>query len=104
MASTARHWQDRHHALPRAAAAVSAVLADLSRTGTLSWDAGHLQALRTEPPTTLSTAYSSDGVDAMLVGGEAAADSGRMMDPESYSVDIESLFGSDDWGSAFQSG
>ena len=103
MASPARHWQDRHQALPRAAAAVSAMLADLSRTGTLSWDEGHLHALRREPPRK-STEYPSDAVEAMLVGGEAAADSRRMMDPGSSSVDVESLFGSDDWGSAFQSG
>ena len=104
MASTTRHWQDRHYALPGAAAAVSAMLADLSRTGTLSWDEGHLHSLRTEPPAKMLMAYPSDDVEAMLVGGEAAADGRRMMDPSPSSVDVESLFGSDDWGSAFQSG
>ena len=104
MASPALHWQDRHHALPRAAAAVSVMLADLSRTGTLSWDDGHLYALKSRAHTTLSMPNSSNAVEAMLSSGEAAADSRRMMDPGSSSVDVESLFGSDDWGSAFQAG
>ena len=104
MASPAGHWQDRHQALPPAAAHVSKMLADLSRTGTLSWDEGHLHALRTSPSRTLSMTSSSDGIEAMLAGGEAAADGRRMMEPGSSSMDLESLFGSDDWGSVFQSG
>ncbi len=104
MASLTRHWQDRHQALPRAAVAVSAMLADLSRNGTLSWDKGHLHALRAESPTSLSMPNTSYAVEAMLSGGEGAADSRRMMDAGPSSMDVEMLFGSDDWSSAFQPG
>lgn len=103
MASSPDHWQARHHALPEAVQVVSAIAADLSRSGRLSWDEGTLRSLRTNPPRARVTTADPDDVQAMLDDGDAGADSGRMMGG-APAPDVESLFDSDDWGSLFRSG
>ena len=102
MASSPDHWQGRHHVLPRAAEVVSAIVADLSRTGRISWDEGTLNALRAEPAHAQVTTANPGDVQAMLAGGNADSDSGRMMNG-GPAPDVESLFSSDEWGALFQS-
>lgn len=101
MASPPLHWQERHHATPKAVVAVTASLSDLSRTGALSWDDGYLRALRTEPTSVGLTIYPSEAVETMLSGGEAMAERGGIRAQGQSAPDVETLFGSEDWGALF---
>lgn len=101
MVSSAPHWQDRHAALPRAADEVAAIMTELSKTGKLSWDTGHLFSLRTTRPPADPAYFLADMVGSALAGGEGSAESGAMMGPGPPAPDVETVFDSVDWGAVF---
>lgn len=102
MAAPTEPWQGRHRALPAAAAAVSGIIAELARTGRLSWNEGTLAELRNRPHRGYVGWIDVAQLERILSEGDEAADKGLMMG-NGTPTDLDSIFGSDDWGAAFGS-
>jgi hypothetical protein len=102
MAAPVDHWQQRHTALPLVTSVTSKIIADLARTGSVSWDQGALAALQAAPMHHELGYLDVNQVMEMLAAGDdgdaaaSVANSGGL-------GDLDSIFGSDDWGSGFAS-
>ena len=102
MAASTEPWHGRHKALPPATATVSEIVADLTRTGKLSWNEGVLANLRNRPPCGYVGWIDVVQLEKILAGGDEAADKGLMMG-NGTPTDLDAIFGSDDWGATFLS-
>jgi hypothetical protein len=102
LASPQQHWQSRHWPTRRVRGILSSIFKDLLATGVLSWDKRTLCDLRMEPPVHYDVNYAPEETQTILNGGNGSADNGRMMGARP-TQDLESLFGSDDWGAIFKS-
>jgi hypothetical protein len=102
LAAPTEHWQRRHFALPAATAVTARIIADLARTGRLSWNEATLADLHSaEYAADLGWCDRSD-IAAVLGTAEAAAD-GLCVTGDAGLGDLDSIFGSEAWGRRFSS-
>ena len=100
LAAPTEHWQRRHLVLPAATAIIICIVADLARTGRLSWNEATLADLR-------NAEYAPDlgwcdraNIVSMLDAAQSAT-AGLYVTGDAGLGDLDSIFGSEDWGTGF---